>query len=265
MSALSSSAPPDCAAPKPDDPLRERVRQTYAQAAAVAATVVPGPRVASCTPHGHRVACGTPHSGLGCGSPTTFADLQAGESVLDLGCGAGFDCLAAAIEVGRGGRVVGLDMTAEMVRLARRHFADAAVPNVTILQGEIESLPFPDATFDVVISNCVINLCADKQRVLAEACRVLKPNGRLAIADIVAVAPLPATIRTDLACHTGCVAGATPIDEISRMLSEAGFSRRKLDIGRHSLALIDGWARDLDLTRYIAAANITARKDAGAR
>lgn len=251
MSAQPPSAGHDRAWQKAGDPLRELVRETYAQAATVAATVVPGPRAASCTPH----------SGLGCGSPTTFAGLCAREWVLDLGCGAGFDCLAAAVEVGRGGRVVGIDMTREMVRLAHRHAADAAVPTVSIVQGEMESLPFPDATFDVVISNCVINLCADKQRVLAEACRVLKPNGRLAIADVVAVAPLPAGITTDLALHTGCVAGAMPIDEVSRILGEAGFTTWKIDIGEHSTSLIDDWAPDLNLKRYIAAANITARKD----
>lgn len=265
MSALPPAARHDRISLKPRDPLRERVRETYARAATVAAgaAVIPAPRRASCTPHsGHRVACCTPHSGLGCGSPTTFAGLQPGESVLDLGCGAGFDCLAAALEVGRRGRVVGLDMTSEMVHLARRHAADAAAPNVTILQGEIESLPFPDATFDVVISNCVINLCTDKKSVLAEACRVLKPNGRLAIADIVAVAPLPAELKSDLALHTGCVAGAMPIEELSRMLREAGFTTWKIERGAHSTALIGGWAPDLNLKRYIAAANICAEKDA---
>lgn len=248
MSALSAVRH-DRASPKPGDPLRELVREIYAQAATAAATAIPGPRVACCAPH----------SGLGCGSPTTFAALQAGESVLDLGCGAGFDCLAAALEVGRRGRVVGLDMTPEMVRLARRHAVDAAVPNVTIVQGEIESLPFPDATFDVVISNCVINLCTDKWRVLAEACRVLKPNGRLAIADIVAVAPLPAGMKTDLAL--GCVAGAMPIDELSRVLGAAGFTTWEITIGEHSTPLIEDWAPDLNLKRYIAAANIKARKE----
>lgn len=253
MSALPPAARHDRAPRKPGDPLRELVRETYAQAANIAATVAPGPRVARCTPH----------SGLGCGSPTTFAGLLPGEWVLDLGCGAGFDCLAAAVEVGRGGHVVGLDMTPEMVRLARRHAADAAVPNVTILQGEIESLPVPDASFDVVISNCVINLCTHKKRVLAEACRVLKPNGRLAVADIVAVSPLPAAMKSDLALHTGCVAGAMPIEEVSQMLREAGFATWEITIGEHSTALIEDWAPDLNLKRYIAAANIKARKVRG--
>lgn len=266
MSAEPPAARRDRPAPKTGAQLRELVRQTYARAATVATAggvVIPAPRGASGTPrNGHRVACCGPHSGLGCGSPTAFAGLQPGKWVLDLGCGAGFDCLAAAIEVGRSGRVVGLDMTPEMVRLARRHAADAAVPNVTILQGEIESLPFPDASFDVVISNCVINLCADKERILAEAHRVLKPNGRLAITDIVAVAPLPPEMKTDLALHTGCVAGATPIDEISRMLRAAGFTTWTIELGAHSTSLIDGWAPDFNLKRYIAAANICAEKDA---
>jgi len=234
------------------DSLRQTVRQTYARAASEAAA--PGCRDLACTPY----------SGLGCGSPTAFAGLAAGEWVLDLGCGAGFDCLAAAVEVGSGGRVVGIDMTPEMVRLARRHAADAGVAIVSFLQGEIESLPFRDASFDVVMSNCVINLCAEKERIFAEAWRVLKPNGRLAVADIVAVAPLPAPVLADLSSHTGCVAGATPMQALSPMLRRAGFAAEKIDIGEHSATLIDAWAPDLDLQRFVAAAHITARKPAGA-
>lgn len=242
-------------AQQPDDvpqaqcsPLRALVRKTYARAATEAGA--PGSRAIACTPH----------SGLGCGSPTAFAGLAAGEWVLDLGSGAGFDCLAAAAEVGSGGRVVGVDMTPEMVRLARRHAADAGVAIVHFLLAEIECLPFPDATFDVVMSNCVINLCGQKERVLAEAFRVLKPNGRLAVADIVAVAPLPVAILEDLALYTGCVAGATQRASLSRMLQEAGFASVQIDIGEHSSPLIDGWAPGMDFKRFVAAANITAKK-----
>jgi SAM-dependent methyltransferase len=232
------------------DALRRLVRTTYARAAARAAEVVPGTRPATCMSH----------SGLGCGSPTAFARLAAGEWVLDLGSGAGFDCLAAAVEVGRGGCVVGIDMTPDMVRLARRHAAEAGVAFAHFVQAEIERLPFRDATFDVVISNCVINLCADKQRVLAEACRVLKPNGRLAVADIVAVAPLPASALENLALHTGCVAGAMPLDLLSRLLRSAGFASGEIDIGEHGSSLLDTWAPGLDLGRFVAAASIVARK-----
>ena len=230
--------------------MRRSVRETYARAATLAAAVVPGSRAVTCTPH----------SGLGCGSPTAFAGFSPGEWVLDLGSGAGFDCLAAAVEVGNGGRVVGIDMTPEMVRLARRHAADAGVAIVDFLQAEIECLPFRDATFDVVMSNCVINLCAGKERVLAEACRVLKPNGRLAVADIVAIAPLPASLLADLALHTGCVAGAVQLETLSRMLRRAGFASEAIDIGEHSGALIDAWAPALGFERFVAAANITAMK-----
>lgn len=252
-----SSQPADCRvpAPAPGDALRQAVRATYARQATVATAVVPGRRPRRCTPR----SC-TPHSGLGCGSPTTFAALQPGEWVLDLGSGAGFDCLAAALDVGCRGRVVGVDMIPGMVRLARRHAADAGVAIVDFLQGELEALPFPDATFDVVISNCVLNLCPDKARVLAEACRVLKPNGRLALADIVAVAPLPEAILADLALHAGCVAGATPLDALAPLLGDAGFSAVHIDFGAHSESLIGNWAPDRALDRLVAAANVTASK-----
>lgn len=236
------------------DALRPLVRKAYADAATRASAVVPGRRP-------QPLAC-TPHSGLGCGSPTAIAGLSPGESVLDLGSGAGFDCLAAAVEVGPRGRVVGVDLTPEMIRLACRHAADADVPIVKFIQAEIESLPFPDASFDVVMSNCVINLCADKQRVFAEACRVLKPQGRLAVADIVALAPLPADLQGELALHTGCIAGATALEGLSAMLEEAGFTAVEIDIGRHSRALIESWAPGKPVQHFVATANITAKKPA---
>ena len=232
------------------DLLRQEVRRTYSLAAANAGVVDPERTCATCTPH----------SGLGCGSPTAIARLSPGERVLDLGSGAGFDCLAAAVEVGISGRVVGVDMTLEMVRLSRRHAADAGVAIVHFLQAEIECLPFCDVSFDVVISNCVINLCTDKQRVLTEACRVLTPDGRLAVADIVAVAPLPGDVLESLALNTGCIAGATSLESLPRMLRASGFASETIDIGDHSHSLIDVWAPGLDLKRFVVAANITARK-----
>ena len=215
--------------------------------------MVPGKRLPACTPH----------SGLGCGSPTAIAGLAPGEWVLDLGSGAGFDCLAAAVEVGKRGRVVGVDMTPEMLGLARRHAADAGVTIVSFVQAEIEDLPFPDASFDVVISNCVVNLCADKERVFAEACRVLKPQGRLALSDIVATRPLPSAMRDDLALHAGCVAGATPLADLAPLLARAGFAAVQIDVADHSRALLDSWAPDQGFASFVAAANITERKGAG--
>lgn len=234
--------------------LRGKVLKRYAHAAALAASFLPCTRSASCSPH----------SGLGCGSPVTFAGLSPGERVLDLGSGAGFDCLAAGVEVGSTGRVVGVDMTPEMVRLACRHAADAGIPNVHFVQAEIERLPFPDAIFDVVISNCVINLSSGKEQALAEACRVLKPNGRLAIADIVALAPLDLETMRNLTLYTGCIAGAIRLDFLPRILRSAGFVSEKISIGEHSSSLLDAWAPELKLDRYVAAASITAAKPTGA-
>lgn len=230
--------------------VRQVLREAYTREANRAAAVVPGARAVACPSH----------SGLGCGSPTAFAGLAPGNWVLDLGSGAGFDCLAAAVEVGSAGLVVGIDMTSEMVRLARRHSADAGVAVVHFLQGEMECLPFRDATFDVVISNCVFNLCPDKERVLAEACRVLKPKGRLAMADIVALGPLPAGMVGELALRAGCVSGATPLDALPAMLRAAGFVSVDIEIEEHSGPLIGAWAPDTGLGRLVAAANITAGK-----
>lgn len=229
---------------------RAHVRSAYTRAATQAAAVVT------------EVVAPAASSGLGCGSPTSFARLAPGEWVLDLGSGAGFDCLAAAVEVGNAGCVVGVDMTPSMVILARRHAAEAGVEIAHFLQAEIEHLPLPDGIFDVVISNCVINLCADKQRVFAEACRVLKPQGRLAVADIVALAPLPADLQGELALHTGCIAGATALEGLSAMLEEAGFTAVEIDIGRHSRALIESWAPGKPVQHFVATANITAKKPA---
>lgn len=227
---------------------RAHVRSAYTRAATQAAAVVT------------EVVAPAASSGLGCGSPTSFARLAPGEWVLDLGSGAGFDCLAAAVEVGNAGCVVGVDMTPSMVILARRHAAEAGVEIAHFLQAEIEHLPLPDGIFDVVISNCVINLCADKERVLREAWRVLKPGGRLAVADIVAVAPVPSQVQENLASRAACIGGAASRDELLGMLRRAGFESEKLNIGEHSRSLLDGWAPDAGLEQFVAAANIAAAK-----
>ncbi|MGH9291486.1 MAG: arsenite methyltransferase [Acidimicrobiales bacterium] len=161
---------------------------------------------------------------LGCGVPTAVADLRSGETVLDLGSGAGGDVLISARRVAPGGRVIGLDMTAEMLDLARANAASAGVTNVEFVEGYLEDIPLPDDSVDVVISNCVINLAADKGVVLAEAARVLRRGGRLAISDVIADADMDAGTRTDMVAWTGCVAGALTEAQFRQALAEAGFS-----------------------------------------
>ena len=159
---------------------------------------------------------------LGCGNPTAVAELSAGETVLDLGSGGGIDVLLSAKRVGPTGKAYGLDMTDEMLALARENQRKAGVENVEWLRGEIESIPLPAETVDVVISNCVINLSADKPRVLAEVARVLRPGGRLAVSDVVADEDMDAATRADMAEWTGCIAGALTRREFEAALIAAG-------------------------------------------
>jgi arsenite methyltransferase len=161
---------------------------------------------------------------LGCGVPTAVADLHAGETVLDLGSGAGADVLISARRVGASGRVIGLDMTDEMLALARANAARAGVGNVEFVKGYIEEIPLPDASVDVVVSNCVLNLSADKPRVLADAARVLKPGGRLAVSDVIADPDMDNATRADMAAYTGCIAGALTEPEFRAGLQAAGFA-----------------------------------------
>ncbi len=160
---------------------------------------------------------------LGCGNPTALAELRQGEVVLDLGSGGGIDVLLSARRVGPTGKAYGLDMTDEMLALAREHQRQAGVENAEFLKGEIERVPLPDASVDVVISNCVINLSADKDRVLAEAFRVLKPGGRFAVSDVVVRGEVPAEIRRSVELWAGCVAGAMEETEYRAKLARAGF------------------------------------------
>jgi ubiquinone/menaquinone biosynthesis C-methylase UbiE len=161
---------------------------------------------------------------LGCGVPTAVADLHEGETVLDLGSGAGADVLISARRVGPTGRAIGLDMTDEMLALARRNAADAGVTNVEFRKGYIEQIPLPDASVDVVISNCVINLSGDKPAVLREAARVLRPGGRFAVSDVIADAGMDAATRADMAAWTGCIAGALTRAEFEAALRAAGLA-----------------------------------------
>jgi len=161
--------------------------------------------------------------GLGCGNPTALASLRAGETVLDLGSGAGFDCFLAAGQVGRDGKVIGVDMTPEMIQKARENARRGNHENVEFRLGEIEHLPAADASADIVISNCVINLSPAKDRVFAEAFRVLKPGGRAMISDIVLSADLPEAVAGSLAAYAGCIAGAIRKEEYLRLMEAAGF------------------------------------------
>ena len=160
---------------------------------------------------------------LGCGNPTALASLRAGETVLDLGSGGGIDVLLSAQRVGPTGHAYGLDMTDEMLALARRNAKAAGATNVTFLKGQIEQIPLPDASVDVIISNCVINLAVDKPKVLREAFRVLKPGGRFAVSDVVVRGEVPAAVRRSMELWVGCIAGALEEKQFLNLLSEAGF------------------------------------------
>jgi len=169
---------------------------------------------------------------LGCGNPTALAELHPGETVLDLGSGGGIDVLLSAKRVGRTGKVYGLDMTDEMLALARDNQRNAGIENVEFLKGDIEQIPLPDNSVDVIISNCVINLSSDKDRVFAEAFRVLKPGGRLALSDVVVRGPVPAEIRLNVELWMGCVAGALEESNYLSKLSQAGFTDISLEATR---------------------------------
>jgi arsenite methyltransferase len=209
---------------------------------------------------------------LGCGNPTALAELRAGEVVLDLGSGGGIDVLLSARRVGETGKAYGLDMTDEMLALARRNAAEAGVTNVEFLKGDIEAIPLPDATVDVIISNCVINLSADKGRVLREAFRVLKPGGRFAVSDVVVRGELPPAVRRSMELWVGCVAGALEEGEFEALLREAGFDDPsieptrvyELEDARSFLedAGLDVASFSADLEGRVMAAFVRARKPA---
>jgi SAM-dependent methyltransferase len=179
---------------------------------------------------------------LGCGNPTALAELKPGETVLDLGSGGGIDVLLSARRVGPSGKAYGLDMTDEMLALARENQMKAGVENVEFLKGEIENIPLPDGSIDVIISNCVINLSGDKDRVLAEAFRVLRPGGRFAVSDIVVRGEVPADIRRSVELWAGCIAGALQESEYRGKLKTAGFEQIEVEPTRIYTA---GDARDL--------------------
>lgn len=198
--------------------------------------------------------------GLGCGNPLAIASLREGQVVLDLGSGAGFDCFLAARAVGTRGKVIGVDMTPEMLNKARENAQKNGFKNVEFRLGEIEALPAADNSIDVIISNCVINLSPEKQRVFAEAFRVLKPGGRLAVADVVGTAPLPDDIKADWAAYTGCMAGASQIADLEEMLRIAGFTDIKIAPKDSSKSFIREWLPGKKIEDYLVSATIEAKK-----
>jgi arsenite methyltransferase len=221
-----------------DTDIRERVRDRYAAAARSASSgngTCCGPDMGTTDKRGNVVFGPTLYAGeddgataaaveasLGCGVPTAVADLEEGETVLDLGAGGGADVLLSARRVGPTGKAIGLDMTDEMLALARTHAREAGIENVEFVKGYIEEIPLPDASVDVVISNCVINLSADKGKVLREAARVLRPGGRFAVSDVIADTDMDAATRSDMEQWTGCVAGALTRGQFEAALADAG-------------------------------------------
>ena len=201
--------------------------------------------------------------GLGCGTPLAFAELKEGETVLDLGSGGGLDCFLAAKQVGQSGRVIGVDMTPEMLAKARANAERVAAGNVEFRLGEIERLPVADRVVDVIVSNCVINLSPDKASVFREAFRVLRPGGRLAISDIVASAPLPEAIRGDANALAGCIAGAPALDDLRAMLVDAGFTGVRIDPRPESRTFIRDWLPGSGAEEYVVSAAIRATRPAG--
>jgi SAM-dependent methyltransferase len=226
-----------------DRNIKEIVKEKYGQAALTVASGVgsccgAAPSSVECDPitsnlYGAGEIAGLPAeavvASLGCGNPTALAQINAGETVLDLGSGGGIDVLLSARRVGPTGKVYGLDMTDEMLTLARENQRKAGVENVEFLKGEIEDIPLPDNSVDVIISNCVINLSADKDRVLAEAFRVLRSGGRLAVSDVVVRGEMPAAIRRSVELWIGCVAGALEEEEYRKKLAKAGFEEIDLE------------------------------------
>lgn len=196
--------------------------------------------------------------GLGCGNPNAIAALKSGETVLDLGSGGGFDCFLAARAVGPTGRVIGVDMTPDMISRARENARKVEAKNVEFRLGEIEHLPIADQTVDAIMSNCVINLSPEKEAVFSESLRVLKPGGRLAISDVVAIAPIPAELQSQAAALAGCISGASPLEEVKALLAKVGFVDIQVTIAPRSAEIVDSWLAGA--SKFIASATIEARR-----
>ncbi|MBF0170162.1 MAG: arsenite methyltransferase [Nitrospinae bacterium] len=259
-----------------NDKVRTIVRESYAKVAEV------GGSGCGCTPGG---CCGDPEQdmivasakmgydpaklaalpgganlGLGCGNPAAIASLKGGETVLDLGAGAGIDCFLAANEVGPTGRVIGVDMTPAMLLKARENGRKGNYGNVEFRLGEIEHLPVADGSVDVIISNCVINLSPDKGQVFREAYRVLKPGGRVAVSDIVLSAPLPDDVKDDPYLLSGCVAGAVTVAELRTLMEDAGLSDVRIVPKDESRSFIAEWAPERKVEEFVVSASIEGKK-----
>ena len=251
------------------DDTRNIVRDHYAKVSTATAGCAPG--CCAVTPAGQSKMLGYSEAelaavgdgadlGLGCGNPTAIASLRAGETVLDLGSGGGFDSFLAARAVGPTGKVIGVDMTPEMITRARTNARKLEAKNVEFRLGEIEHLPVADGTVDVILSNCVINLSPEKSAVFNEAFRVLRVGGRLAISDVVAIAPIPDALRTEAAAIAGCIGGAAPLEDVKAMLVQAGFTSVEVKIAQRSTEIVDSWLEGA--SKYIASATIEARRGA---
>jgi SAM-dependent methyltransferase len=258
------SDPPDATT------IREEVRRHYAQAATTGnccATTGCGDRstATDATTLGYSAVeiAALPAGadlGLGCGNPQAIAALRLGETVLDLGSGAGFDCFLAARAVGPSGHVIGVDMTPEMLAKARANAVKSGTTNTEYRLGEIEALPLADRSVDVVISNCVINLSPDKPRVFREMFRVLRPGGRVAVADIVRTAELPPDVARDLGALCGCVAGAATVEELAAWLRDSGFGGIRIQPKDASREFIQKWVPGTNAGDYVVSATIEALK-----
>lgn len=198
--------------------------------------------------------------GIGCGNPQAIASLKKGETVLDLGSGGGFDCFLASKSVGNTGKVIGVDMTPEMILKAKNNAKKGNYRNTEFLLGEIENLPVSDATIDVIISNCVINLSPEKEKVFSEAYRVLKPGGRLAISDIVATTDFPDEFKNDISLICGCMSGASLITELETIMDNVGFSDIRIESKDKSRDFIKDWRPESGIENYIISATIEAVK-----
>ncbi len=198
--------------------------------------------------------------GLGCGNPQAIASLKPGETVLDLGSGGGFDCFLAAKAVGERGHVIGVDMTPEMIDKARNNAEKAGFSNVEFRLGEIENLPVADNSVDVIISNCVINLSPEKEKVYKDAFRVLKKGGRLAITDVVATAQLPVEVKRNLDLHTGCLSGASQIEDLRATLEISGFTDIRIESLDGRKELIREWTSESKIEDYVVSATVEAVK-----